>query len=357
MMGGGVRSGSGDSGSVLVVVVLLTLALFVLAHGLAISSRSEILVSRAGARHVEARAAADGALVDLLERGGGSWMDSVAVWDRGGRTATETGVITVATAWRRLDAEAWLVEASASRGDDVPVVSAGLVWVFDPVERLRDLSAVVSVGPEAVVSRVGPLRGDSITVVGPPADPDACEQWRRRLEEIYPLGSTLPIGLVEAPRLGRIDFEQLMAATPVAVSGTGTPVPREALGVCAVNEAWNWGDPDRPRRPCGSHLALRRAEGGLDVVGGVGQGVLIVDGDLVLRAGARFHGLVIVAGTLRVIEGARLEGMGVAYTGVEVGADAAIRGSACWAVRALAAHRTTLGRPVPLHGATRIGPY
>lgn len=345
---------SGESGSILVVVVLLMVALFALGHGLMLSSRAALLAARAGAHLVERRASADGALLDVVDAGGGAWMDSVEVWGRGGETESESGGVMVTTAWRRLGTEAWLLEASASAHDAFAVTSAILVWAYDPVERLRELSGVVSVGPDGPVSVAGLLMGDSITA---PTESGACVPWATRLEEAYPLGSTPAVGFIDAPHLGHIDFAQLMTVPDVDVFGVGTPGPRESVGVCVTDDAWNWGDPEDPDRPCGAHLALRRAAGGLEVEGGTGQGILIVDGDLILRGGAHFYGFMIVAGRLRVLDGAVFTGIAIAYGGLEVGSDAAIRASACWAVRVLAAHRPTLGRPVSLHSARRIGPY
>ncbi len=91
--------------------------------------------------------------------------------------------------------------------------------------------------------------------------------------------------------------------------------------------------------------------------GGVGQGVLVVDGDLTLTAGARYYGFLITTGEVRLEGGAVFEGMALAGGGILVDADARVRGSACWAVRALAAHRETFGRLLPLPGTGRIGPF
>jgi hypothetical protein len=89
---------------------------------------------------------------------------------------------------------------------------------------------------------------------------------------------------------------------------------------------------------------------------GAGQGVLAVDGDLVLATGARFFGLVLATGTLRVEDGASLTGMAVAHGGASVATTGRIHGSACWATRALAAHRSTLGRLRSVPGVGRLGP-
>jgi hypothetical protein len=81
-----------------------------------------------------------------------------------------------------------------------------------------------------------------------------------------------------------------------------------------------------------------------------------VDGDLTLTAGARYHGLVIVRGSMRIEDGSSLDGLAIASGGVELTADSRVRGSACWAVRALAAQRGALGRLITVPGVGEVGP-
>ena len=83
---------------------------------------------------------------------------------------------------------------------------------------------------------------------------------------------------------------------------TVLPRPRVTGRRCAPS-VWNWGDPSTPTAPCGSRFVMVRHRGELRVVGGSGQGILWVDGDLDLRGGFRFHGLVVVTGRLRVSRG------------------------------------------------------
>ena len=86
------------------------------------------------------------------------------------------------------------------------------------------------------------------------------------------------------------------ALTPDLVIPAGavvTPAPVVAAGACDTTATTNWGDP--AGGSCGAHLPVIRALGDLTVRGGVGQGILIVDGDVVFENGASFAGLVMVA--------------------------------------------------------------
>ena len=72
-----------------------------------------------------------------------------------------------------------------------------------------------------------------------------------------------------------------------------TPAPVVTAGVCDTAVTTNWGDP--AGGACGAHLPVIRALGNLTVRGGVGQGILIVNGDVVFESGASFAGLVMPA--------------------------------------------------------------
>jgi hypothetical protein len=188
----------------------------------------------------------------------------------------------------------------------------------------------------------------------------ACDPWHPELQARYamaPAPATASVGdPATALSLGLVAFDDLLRSADVTVAGSGTPLAAESLGACLLDEPWGWGDPDRPWRPCGGHLPLRAAEGDLRVDGGSGQGMLVVDGDLELTGGARYHGLLVVRGVLRVESGSTFEGMVLAGGGVSLGGGATLRGSACWAVRALDAYRESWGRWVRIADPARIGP-
>lgn len=63
----------------------------------------------------------------------------------------------------------------------------------------------------------------------------------------------------------------------------------------------NWGEPfvSVPAHPCFTYFPLIYAESDLQLTGGRGQGILMVNGDLTVAGGFQFYGPVIVRGSLR----------------------------------------------------------
>lgn len=110
---------------------------------------------------------------------------------------------------------------------------------------------------------------------------------------------------------GELTFVDL-AATALRVPGTVTPAPSlDPSGACLTGDPTNWGDPDRTAPPgaCESHFPVLYAPGDLHLAGGVGQGVLLVEGNLTVSGGARFVGLVVARGSVGAIgSGGRIEG-------------------------------------------------
>jgi hypothetical protein len=200
----------------------------------------------------------------------------------------------------------------------------------------------------------------------PPLPAAECAPWEATLSAWYaqaalaPVASTSPAtDTTGAPHLGLLGFTTLVAtAAPsdLVTPSSGAPAPVERFGSCVVDEAWGWGDPQEPWRPCGSHLPLRVAPSDLVVAGGAGQGTLLVGGDLTLTGGARYFGLVVVRGALRVEDGSHLEGLAIAWGGLDLSTDSRLRASACWAVRALTASRASLGGLVAVPSVGAIGP-
>jgi hypothetical protein len=249
-----------------------------------------------------------------------------------------------AWAWR-LTREAWWLEGEGRVGSGRSR-TAVLAWALDPLERTLALEAAVTVGwsspavVDGTVDAGGASTGD--------ASADAhCEPWRTSLETRYasdPLETFAALPSADTlPALGLLELGDLLDAAQPSLSGVVSPVPVESLGDCVEREPSNWGDPEHPWRPCGQLLPLRGSRGDLRMDGGVGQGVLVVDGNLDLVGGARFHGLAMVSGALRVDGEAQLIGMAVAWGGVQIGSAGSVRGSGCWVARALAAQRATLG--------------
>ena len=87
---------------------------------------------------------------------------------------------------------------------------------------------------------------------------------------------------------------------------------------CDRTVASNWGAPLDPASPCGSYWPVIHATGGLQLRGGSGQGILIVDGDLELSDGAVWHGLIVVRGAL-VVQGSGTSVVGAVLAGGTAG--------------------------------------
>jgi hypothetical protein len=346
-----------DDGAVLAFVILLMLALLVLAHGVLVASLAEGAGSRAAARDLELRGAARWALAAALDAPLGAREDSMGAWETRDTDLGSVGRVAASAELTRLGRESWLVSGAARNSRGAVARTMRLAWALDPLERIVALDGLVSVGPGAPVLLLGSSDVTRPTEVAAPMPTDACDPWLLALQERYlaaslSLVADLPDSAV-VPALGLLDFDSLLQLAPVTVSGTGTPAPAEAGGACLVDAPWGWGDPDRPWGPCGKHLPMRAADGDLTVSGGVGQGVLVVAGDLTLAAGARYYGTLVVGGMLRVEGGAAFEGLALAGGGVLLDAGSSLTASACWAVRALAAQRDGLGR---LEEVSVIGP-
>ena len=348
------------AGAAVVSAMLLLLALTALAHGALLLARQEVAAARAGVRLLQARTAAQaGALVAV-----GSDLpadsDTTPLWGSVSLGSASLGRVSFRWEMRRLSRELWLAEGAGWHADGLESRAGRAVWVMDPLARTAAFDGVVVVADGAPVDVTGVVDGDAISRAELPLTPALCSSWQAALDSIYPTGRLPSVAVQEPdprpPRLGLLDGDSLLASIPVQVSGLGTPAPAEEGGTCLVDAPWSWGDPDRPYGACGGHLALRASPGDLTLEGGVGQGLLVVAGDLTLVSGARFFGIVLVAGVLRVVGGARLAGLAQAHGGLEVGPASEIRGSACWTARALDAARPYLSLPLAIRESGWIGP-
>ncbi|MGH7648884.1 MAG: hypothetical protein ACREND_12255 [Gemmatimonadaceae bacterium] len=151
-------------------------------------------------------------------------------------------------------------------------------------------------------------------------------------------------------RFGQVDRSFLSTiATPIPSGSVLSPAPRiDDTGSCDPHAPGNFGDPLRALgadSPCKSYFALVHANGDIRLVGGAGQGMLLVDGDFTLKTGARFDGVVIARGAVHVESGAQVFGLVMAdHIALEGGS--IVHYSSCAVDRALVAG----ARPVPQPG-------
>lgn len=326
-------------GGVLAVAVLALVALQLLAHGLLLLARFEDSASEAGLRLLQARAAADAGAA-LAVKGVAAW-DSVP-WMGRSPTATATlGEGSTGGDALRLSREYWMVRGMGRPpGADWGVTVEHVFWVLDPVQRVVEAKAA---------AEVGGLLPPSPSVWAEADLPPFCAAWEPTLDSLglgpgWNRAVPLPAG-GEALALGRLDAPELLGLLPALAASAGSPEPVALLGMCDTRAPWNWGDPERPEGPCGSHLVARGTSGDLRLEGGVGQGILAVGKDLEL-VGTRFDGVVLVGGTLSLRDGARVRGLVRVAGDLLVTGGEGVVGSPCRALRALTAFREPLRRPL-----------
>jgi len=126
-----------------------------------------------------------------------------------------------------------------------------------------------------------------------------------------------------------INWQNLTAAATLTFPASGPaiqPQPTTTGGFCSTGSSTNWGDPTRssPAGPCESYfpvIYVSGKTGSTHVSGGVGQGVLLVDGDLLVDGGFQWYGPVIVRGHLST------QGTGGHFNGTVMAADVDLEAS------------------------------
>lgn len=120
---------------------------------------------------------------------------------------------------------------------------------------------------------------------------------------------------------------------------------------CQLQDIRNWGAPNAGGNPCHEHWPVILVRGDLEVAGGTGQGVLIVEGDLLLGGGFTFAGLILVGGDLR-IRGAGTRVVGAVQVGAPTGrvstrleGEVRLDYDGCLVRRAMAASRPAVPLP------------
>ena len=325
-------------GIALPLVLLLLLALTGLAHGALLLATAKDVASRGLGAWVEARVADEAARRRLLRVLLGDTLPALSV-----------GVPRLAEPHApggpgpfhlvRLGPELHLLASPRA---------ARALSALDPAARLVASPAVVERGGRLVGGGVIDLSESRVVRAGEAS----CAALLARTDSLLgrpwlPVPSRPLAGPDSAsgpPALGALVPDSLLARLAPVAPGTVTPGPGET---CRADDPANWGAPSDLLGPCGRRQAAVAVSGDLTVVGGEGQGVLVVAGTLRLLEGARFHGLVVVGGDLLLDGGAGLEGAARVRGDVDVRSGARVVGRACPVLLGLAA-AGPLRRPVVL---------
>jgi len=338
-----------------VIVVLVMLAVTALAHGLLTLSRFEYQAARAGEDHLASRLAAEAGVRLVLLEEVDSAGASTPPWTHAISLAGSIGGADYSARLVRLSREMWLAEGTGSRGGIMPLRSGLVAWRLDPVARVVSTAAAILHEFGASVSIAGAVDASSFLDAPAISPPGGCDEWSAALDSLLLARSVTTTRAVAAGAntlLGHLSMDSLMARVPQRVSGHGTPGPVVLNGICQTGVPWNWGDPGETAGPCAGHMVSLAADGDLVLEGGIGQGLVIVRGDLVL-ADTQFFGVLVVEGSVTISGGGRIEGVVHATDGVTVGVNAAVLGSGCWAAAALATKAVRSLSPVG--GSSWIG--
>ena len=358
-------------GYVLIGVLLLLLAGTGLGHTLLVMTRSELLLSRARWDVLTRRVAAEAgrnlssrAMTRMDSLPWGEWipLGSAAVPPRARYAARAV----------RLSQEVLLILAEGSLdtepGRDRQV---GLYWAMDPVARYSAARAILESG-EPVRIEAGNMVDPSLIHDTPVPWPEtSCTRFSSDMDTLFTFGLS-PLGAlnedpraeygrepgsdVEArlPSMGLLGHDALTRGADLQVSGAVSPGPIRGLGRCGVPFRSNWGAPLDASDPCSAYRPVVKSEGSLIVHGGQGQGVLLITGDAVFRAAARYYGVVVVAGDLEITGESEIHGLVRVRGAVFLGGRSRIVGSACAALAALdAAEQLREDRDGPDEGIRR----
>jgi hypothetical protein len=106
---------------------------------------------------------------------------------------------------------------------------------------------------------------------------------------------------------GTETFASLAAAAGKVVSGSISGIAPSTIPgppiTCNTADPNNWGDALDPSGTCGNYFPIIYAPGDLDLAGGIGQGVLLVQGNLSISGSFQFYGIVVVQGLVTATDG------------------------------------------------------
>lgn len=355
------------SGVAVPLVLVLVVALGLLGAGALALAQREATAARAAVAWTRGRLVARGVARAVAVSLTADALPPGALWtpvplSRGSTQGVEYGV-----ELRALGPE-WTLVAGWARGSPMGgrAEEAALLWSLDPVARVAAMPAVLVHGGPLVRAADAVVEGTGVTRAGEGGSTTRCAPWSAALDSVFPSGWLEPTALDPEPdsqrvlpALGLLGPDELGERVPDRATGTVTPLPVEELGMCR-DDPDNWGAPTEPDGPCGGRRATRYVEGDLVMVGGEGQGLLLVEGSLTLEDGAVFAGLVVVRDTLRLDSGARITGFARSGGPAVLGSGALVRGRACPVLLGLDGAldaAPALGGPLPAPGGAWIRPF
>lgn len=307
-------------------------------------------------------AAQEGVQLQVANWKAGHAYNRMAVND----SASFGGMLPKSSGWyrgkvRKLSTSLFLVESEGFSADSQARQQVGLLVRLRVVE--FGFRAAVTVQGTIVASGTPVIDGNDRAPTGwtecGPLQPAKAAVRLKSLSEVTFNGSAKAYGnptVIEQPNLNAdsllsfgngLKFDDLAAmATLVLMPSTYAGMAPVSVGTtCTTGVPTNWGDPKNPSMPCGSYfpIILFKGTNATRLSTGVGQGILLVEGNLSIDGNFEFFGPILVKG------GFSINGIGNKITGalqaanggtIEnfVGGGAAISYSSCALMKSLNAN-------------------
>lgn len=326
--------GGNREGLALVLVLLALLALLGIASAAVAAAMSQVRAASVAAQVLAARAAARSGLETVLASTVGTPVASVGgpAVELAADTFRNNGSWTVLNV--RLSAEMHLLGGEAATGGGIAYRHWRAAWWMDPEARIATHRAVVEGAGTSVAAGA---RIETTFLLGSRLHVAACG-GRPVLHGVFGRAGFPPTGPLSGPparahRLGLLSWPLLQSLATANLSS----------------------DP-APANPCPSCWQGLVVGSGPTEWKGAGRGVLAVDGDLQVTAGASWTGLVLAAGDVVLRDGAKVTGLLRAGGRVVLESGAAVDGSACAALLGLAS-ASALRRPLAVPGAVWTEPF
>ena len=347
---------AGDGGFAIPLILMVLLAATALGHLLHYLALQDLTVAGTERDLLIARLAAEGGVRAVA---GGTAAEVLAAAPVGDSAVVE-GVHGQRGAYRvaahRLTREIYLLVGEGRVDGAARTKSGRLSWALDPGARLGALPAAVASPADISVTDSAKIAGDRVTI--PPLGWNAavCAPQLPLTDSIFPGGVVAesgrwapPASTLEPARrqhlaldlnppslnLGVLSLQDLAELADITLGVPGGSTRVHPGSGCPATAAGNWGTPLSPSGSCGAYLPVVVARGSLEVTGGEGQGVLVVDGDVSFSANATFAGLVLAAGVVRLADDARVAGWIRSGDRVLLEGRARVEASACAGLRAL----------------------
>ncbi len=176
------------------------------------------------------------------------------------------------------------------------------------------------------------------------------------LDGAPPLLEDTTITLTNVFEWGSHDYDDLAARASIVIPSptvaSGQINPQVAGGECDTGPWYNWGAPEDPSSPCFDYYPVIHRPGPLTLTSGtgVGQGILLVDGELTIEGDFHFYGLVIVKGQIQMKGNVQITGTVIAGAQLQSEPGDLIRYSQCAVARALASDAASTAAPLRSRG-------